>query len=301
MTDRILDFSESPASLSIRNSLLVVTQDGQEVCTVPCEEIAMVIVANRQVIYTQAVAASLAEAGATMVCCNQKHQPVAMMMPLVGHHLQAERFVRQAAMASPKAKRLWQHIVREKIGAQARLLTELHSVDFGLNAISRRVSSGDSGNLESFAARKYWTVLFGPKKFLRGDETDPRNHLLDYGYAVLRAATSRAITAAGLHPSFGLHHQNRLNAFALADDLMEPFRPCVDRVVVQIATETEAAVVLNTEVKRRLIGATASRYETGGEERSLFDILTRLSQSLAAIVMGEDRQLSSMDWRPLIP
>jgi CRISPR-associated protein Cas1 len=134
-------------------------------------------------------------------------------------------------MTLPTRKRLWQQIVRAKIKAQGELLREIHGNDHGLIAMAARVRTGDQGNLEAQAARKYWGLVFGDSKFRRGSDKPDQNRHLDYGYTVLRAAVARALCAAGLHPSIGLRHKNRYDAFCLAADVMEPFRPLVDRRV----------------------------------------------------------------------
>ena len=171
------------------------------------------------------------------------------------------------------------------------MLEECLGSDSGLQSLAGRVRSGDPDNVEARAARRYWSVLFGEDPFTRSDAVDARNHWLNYGYAVLRAATARAICGSGLHPTFGLAHRNKANAFALADDLMEPFRPAVDRTVVGAQVG-----MLDGDAKRMLIGAVTSRYVVEGESRTLFDILTRVAQSLVRVVMGESLELWLPEW-----
>jgi CRISPR-associated protein Cas1 len=215
-----------------------------------------------------------------------------MLLPLEGHHVQARRFTLQAGISRPRRKRLWQEVARSKIGAQARVLLERTGNDGGLPALVARVRSGDPDNVEARAARRYWSVLFGSERFLRSDEENARNHWLNYGYAVLRAAAARAICGSGLHPTFGLQHRNQANAFALADDLMEPFRPVIDRIVA-----ASPARPLDQEGKRELIAAVTGRYEVEGEARTLFDILTRLAQSLVRALEGNG-SLWLPEWLP---
>ena len=148
-----------------------------------------------------------------------------MLLPLVGHHLQARRFVAQAAASVPTKKRLWRQIVRAKIELQAHTLETLHGDSAGVRPLMRLVRSGDPENVEARAARAYWPLLFADDDFRRDHERGDQNRLLNYGYTVLRAIVARAICAAGLHPALGLHHHNQYSAFCLADDLMEPFRP----------------------------------------------------------------------------
>jgi CRISPR-associated protein Cas1 len=289
MIDRVLDISEEPAQLSIRNGLLIVRSAGTERAAIPCGELAAVVIGHREVTMTQSVLSELAKAGALVVTCDEKFSPTAMMLSLDAHHAQAERFRRQAAMPGPQRKRLWQSIVQAKIRAQASVLEQAAGSDEGLRALVPRVRSGDPDNVEARAARRYWSKLFPGGRFRRRDGEDVRNVRLNYGYAVLRSVTARSVSGAGLHPSFGLYHSNAYNPFALADDLMEPFRPLVD-LVAHAEQETE----LSRETKRKLIGVMVSRYSAGGEERTLTDILSRVAQSLARIVMGGREAL----WMP---
>jgi CRISPR-associated protein Cas1 len=293
MTDRVLDISEEPARLSIRNGLLVVESGGVEKTAIPCEELAAVVIGHRQVTLTQCVLSELAKAGALLVTCDEKYSPAAMVLPLEPHHAQAERFRRQAAMPVPRKKRLWQSVVRAKICAQASVLERTTGSDGGLRVLATHVRSGDSGNVEARAARHYWPILFPDGEFRRRDEEDNRNHLLDYGYGVLRSLAARSICGAGLHPSFSLFHCNVHNNFGLADDLMEPFRPIVD-----LAVHGMGDVQLTPETKRRLIAALLDRFAADGEERTLPDILSRVAWSLARAVMDGRGTLWLPELRP---
>jgi len=212
-----------------------------------------------------------------------------MLLPVQSHFIQTERFAKQMEMTLPTRKRLWQQIVRAKIKAQGELLKELHGNDHGLIAMAARVRTGDQGNLEAQAARKYWGLVFGDSQFRRGSDKADQNRHLDYGYTVLRAAVARALCAAGLHPSIGLQHKNRYDAFCLAADVMEPFRPLVDRRVSQWIAKEDAEGPFDSKTKSWMIGATTSRYLLDREERSLFDIILRTANSLAKCIAGETR------------
>lgn len=290
MTDRILDLSQEPVALSVHNDLLMLRREGQEVVTVPLCDLAAVVVSNPQVTYTQAVLARLAQHGAAFVVCDDKHLPTAMVLPLSGHHLQAERFDRQAHATQPTRKRLWQQIVRAKITAQAHLLERLGKGDAGLLDLVPRVRSGDPQNVEAQAARKYWPALFGPD-FRRDFEAENQNRHLNYGYAILRGTVTRALCASGLHPSLGLHHHNRYDAFCLASDLAEPFRPLVDEAVFRWVGQHGPHGPLDPLAKRALLSITESRYNVAGQSRSLFDTLAHVAASLAAVFDGRQREL----------
>ncbi len=287
MTDRILEMSEQPAWLNRRGELMVIALEGQDEVTLPFADIAVVVLAHPQITITQAALSGLAKAGASVVVCDEKFMPSALLLPLEAHFVQGERFERQAGAALPLRKRVWQTIVMAKIEAQAGLLFRLHGDDAGLSAMARRVRSGDPENLEAQAARAYWLALFQDAAFRRDRQREDQNRLLNYGYTVLRAATARAVCAAGLHPSLGVHHHNRYDAFRLADDLMEPFRPIVDEAVYRLVEETGVATPLSRDTKKALIEAVLGRVEVDGESRTIFDALTRAASSLSDIFAGE--------------
>ena len=290
MTDRILDFSDGPAKLSVRLEQLVIERPEQETVTVPLRDIAVVCAAHPHLRYSQAVLAGLAEAGAAFVVCDRRQMPTAMLLPLDGHFVQAERFRRQAEMSLPTRKRLWRQLVQAKIRAQGRTLHALHGEDFGLGPMAERVKPGDPENLEAQASQRYWPRLFNDSGFRRRRAAEDQNRRLNYGYAALRGMTARSIAAAGLHPTFGLHHSNRYNAFALADDLMEPYRPLVDHAVAASILEW-GSKELDRAGKADVLDGLLGRFRFQGEERTLFDWLSRLSSSLAAVCMGERREL----------
>jgi CRISPR-associated protein Cas1 len=213
--------------------------------------------------------------------------PIGMLLPLQTHFVQAERFAKQAQASLPTRKQLWKQLVQAKLKAQGRLLKELRGEDQGITALAQRVRSGDPDNLEAQASRRYWPALFNDPNFHRHRTADDQNRFLNYGYAVLRAIVARAICAAGLHPSLGLHHHNRYDAFCLADDLMEPLRTIVDRAVVQWTDIHGPQAPLDRDAKTAVLQALTGRFTVEGESRTLFDIVARTAQSLAAIFASE--------------
>ena len=297
MIDRIVEIA-TPARLSVRDAQLVIERPQAEQLTIPfttpVNEIAVLLLAHPQISLSQAVLSRIAEAGGSIVTIDSNFLPASMVLPIQNHFVQTERFAKQIELSLPTRKRLWKHVVRAKIKAQGELLRELHGSDHGLIAMSARVRSGDAGNLEAQAARKYWGLVFGDATFRRGSGNSDQNRHLDYGYTVLRAAVARALCAAGLHPSIGLQHKNRYDAFCLAADVMEPFRPLVDRRVCEWISREDAAGPFDSKTKSWMIGATTSRYILDREERSLFDILLRTANSLAKCIAGDSRD-------PLIP
>ena len=185
MTDRIVDISEQAARLSVRNSLLLIEREGEEV-TIPLSDMGVLVVAHPQVSFTHAVLTGLAQNGASLVVCDSRHMPAAMLLPLEAHFVQGERFQQQAGAPLPVRKRLWQQLVRAKIRAQARCLEESRGSDDGLADLARRVRSGDPSNCEAQASRRYWPALFGDPQFRRDPAAEDQNRFLNYGYAVLR-------------------------------------------------------------------------------------------------------------------
>ncbi len=291
MTDRILDVSQKPAKLSVRGGLLVLHQDGQDAARLPVGEVGVLVVSHPQVTYTQSVLAALVEAGGAFVICDRRHLPVGMLLPLDANYVQTERFALQARASRPTHKRLWQQIVRAKVAAQASLLKALYDDDRGIAALAARVRSGDPANVEAQASRRYWPALFEDPDFRRDPDRPDQNRLLNYGYAVLRAVVARAACAAGLHPSLGIHHHNRYNSFCLADDLMEPLRPVVDRVVVQRVRDAGPKAPLDPDAKRALIEPLLGSVVIEGRERSLFDTAARVAASLVAVLHGNRKTL----------
>lgn len=290
MTDRVLDFSEEPARLSVRVENLVIEREGQPERMIPMAEIGVLVVSHPRVSYAHSVLALLAQKGGAFVTCDERRLPVAMLLPLQSNVIQTERMAAQANVADPVRKRLWKRIVRAKLKAQARMLDACRLDGQAVRALLPDVKSGDPKNVEAQAARRYWGALSGthfPADFHRDADGDWPNGLLNYGYAVLRAIVARAICAAGLHPSLGLHHHNRYNPFCLADDMMEPLRPLVDRAAITFLTANPTATDVTKEARAQIIAKLMEPYISGKESRTLFDLASRTASNLAAVFMGE--------------
>ncbi|MBI1320454.1 MAG: type II CRISPR-associated endonuclease Cas1 [Candidatus Hydrogenedens sp.] len=290
MNNRVLDFSAEGVFLSIKHGQLVVKRESVEPVTVPMEDVAVVVVSHPGITYTQAVLSELAAQGGIFVVCDGRRLPSAMLLPLEGHHLQRERLELQVNAGLPEKKRAWQQVVQAKIRAQAAALRVVHGSDAGLDALAAQVKSGDGDNLEGAAARRYWQALFPGGAFRRDRDAGGANELLNYGYAVIRAITARAIAGAGLHASLGIHHHNRYDAFCLADDLMEPFRPLIDIAVARLEADVIEAG-LTPATKRLLLEAAGGRVLLEEERRSVFDAAALLAASLAAYYAGKRKKL----------
>lgn len=239
--DQIIDIATDGRHLSRERGFLKVSEDGREIGRTPLDQIAGVIVHAHGTTWSTSLLTELADRGAPVVLCGSNHAPRSVLMPLEGHHAQGGRLRAQWRAKTPLMKQAWKQIVAAKIAMQAAALEAAGQPPAPLRMMIRKITSGDGTNVEAQAARHYWPRMMGDG-FRRDTGAPGVNALLNYGYTVLRAATARAVVAAGLHPSIGLHHSNRGNAFALADDLMEPFRPLVDCAARRLAAENGAEV-----------------------------------------------------------
>ena len=291
MIERILVLSESRTFLQVHHECLQVRVNGTVQASIPLSEVTVIVADGPETTFTQPALAGLAAHGGTCVLCDEKHHPVGMILPLQAHHLQVERFARQARVTHPTRKRLWQTIVKAKILSQDRSLVRLDRADALLPTLANKVRSGDPTNIEAQAARRYWPLVFDNPQFRRDRKAGNQNRFLNYGYAVLRAMTARAICAAGLHPGLGLHHHNRYSTFPLADDLMEPFRSLVDVGIAKQLQTLDPDSPLDATAKRAIIQPLLGRYDNGTETRSLWDWLARPASSLEKVFSKEARNL----------
>jgi CRISPR-associated protein Cas1 len=287
--NRIVDISTDGQHLRADRGHLIVVASGTEVGRVPLDDIAAVIVHAHGTTYSNNLLVALADRGALLVICAANHSPVAVMSPIAGHHAQTATMISQADAAKPLKKRLWQQIVVQKIRMQAAVLDAFGASVEGFQILTRQVRSGDPDNIEAQAARRYWPRLLGDE-FRRDRDAPGENALLNYGYAVMRAVCARAIVASGLHPSLGIHHHNRQNAFALADDLIEPFRPIVDACVVVMMRD--GIVEVDREAKRRLTDLVIFDLPGPRGASPVHVCVGRLAQSLARSFSGDSSQLA---------
>lgn len=278
MIGRVVEIAEDGRHLSVHRGFMVVEGTGERAARVPLDDIAVVLANAHGITYTNNLLVTLAGRGAGMVVCGANHQPVAWLWPAAGHHAQTARMAAQLAATRPLGKRLWQSLVRAKVAQQAAVLELAGQPGGGVANLARRVRSGDPDNVEAQAARRYWPLLMGPD-FRRDRRRAGVNAFLNYGYTVLRAAVVRAVMAAGLHPSLGLHHRTRNDPMCLASDLMEPFRPLVDLAASRLAAAGEETVT--PDVKRALAALLSADMETERGVTPLATCLERLAASLA--------------------
>lgn len=232
MLKKLLSFS-NPLHLSTKlEQLVIYNKETEQTITRPVEDLGCVVFDHPQLSFTQSVFQLLAAQNVGVVICDGRHHPASMLLHLDIHYIEAERFRAQIAATEPLRKQLWQQTVKAKIRNQARVLALAGLPTQALDNLANKVASGDPANIEGQAARLYFKQLFGPD-FIRDREGMPPNPSLNYGYTIVRAAVARALTGSGLLPTLGIHHHNRYNSFPLADDIMEPYRPFVDWLVVQ--------------------------------------------------------------------
>lgn len=266
---------ESPAQLSLRDEQLVIRTDREH--TVPMEDISALLLENRRSTITTAALARLGQCGCAVFLCDEKHIPCAVLTPFQQHSRALTVLRSQMEATEPLKKRLWQSVVKAKISNQALCLrlAGKESEAQALFSLADRVRSGDSENAEATAAQLYFPVLFG-EGFTRGEENG-YNAALNYGYAILRGCTARTLAVYGFLPSLGIHHRSALNAFNLADDLMEPFRPLVDLLVHSFTDQEEE---LTPERKRALFNCLNLEMLSGGQRHSVSYAIDREIQSL---------------------
>lgn len=291
MVGRIVEIADDRRHLFVHRGFLVVRDtegERKELGQIPLDDIAAVIANAHGLTYTNNLLVALAERGAPFVLCGANHNVVGMLLPMDGHHVQARRIEAQLAASLPTVKRLWATVVKAKLEQQAAALEAAGAATAPLLALVGKVRSGDPENIEGQGARRYWSLLFGAG-FRRDQDGDGLNALLNYGYTVLRSATARAVVAAGLHPSIGLHHSNDANPMRLVDDLMEPFRPVVDLKAWQLLRAGEAHVT--PEAKRGLVRVLYDDMQTPQGVTPVMVCMQRLATSLAQVYLGERARL----------
>ena len=294
----------TPIYLSLRNAQLVLRkpdadkleesfkQDTER--TIPIEDIGVVVLDNRRITITTGAMEALLANNCAIITCDSTDLPVGLMLPLCGNTTQSERFRTQIDASLPLKKQLWQQTVRQKILNQATVLSKnTGAIVKNMKVWANEVRSGDPDNFEARAAAYYWRNLFPTlPNFVRGREGDPPNNLLNYGYAILRACVARGLVGSGLLPTLGIHHHNRYNAYCLADDIMEPYRPYVDDLVVQIMQEYPDYSELNRSIKAALLTIPALDVVLDGKRSPLMIAVGQTTASLAKCFNGELRKIA---------
>ena len=283
-------FFTTPVCLSLKNRQLVVSwKDRNDQLTRPIEDLGCVVLECHMISVTLPLLCELVKNNVAVILCDNKGMPTAMLQPLEANTTQAESLKEQLAVSEPMKKQAWKQIIEAKIRNQAGVLKRVGKNGNALKPLYDNVRSGDTDNREGQAARLYWMLLLG-RNFKRERDGEPPNALLNYGYAILRAATARALLGSGLLPNIGVFHKNRYNAFPLADDVMEPFRPYVDEIVLKL--HEQGAVELTKEIKAELMHLLTTDVNMGKVTRPLQVALSFTTASLVKYYAGEIKKLS---------
>ena len=294
MIKRTLVFS-NPTYLSLRNSQLVITFSDKDKGerTVPIEDIGVLLLEHQQITISHGCIAAMLQNNVAIISCDASHMPIGLLLPLDGGSTQTERFRYQIEASVPLKKQLWQQTIQQKIYNQACLLESVDHDSQNMFRWSRAVRSGDPDNLEGRAAAYYWQTLFSNHfDFNRSRGGEPPNNLLNYGYAILRAVVARALVSSGLLPTLGIFHRNKYNAYCLADDIMEPYRPYVDRIVYQLVEEGINYEELTTQLKLRLLELPQVDVQFDDATSPLLVGVSRTTASLARCFEGIARKIN---------
>jgi CRISPR-associated protein Cas1 len=305
MIKKTLYFGNS-AYLSMKNKQLVIKLPEVEkddtlsesvkersTATISIEDIGVIVLDNKQITITHGLMEELLANDCALITCDGNRMPVGLFLPLAGNTVQSERFTAQIEASLPLKKQLWQQTIQAKIENQAAVLKQCRGAEVrNMLAWVGQVKSGDSENLEARAAVYYWNNLFpGIKNFTRGQDGEPPNNLLNYGYAILRAVIARSLVASGLLPTLGIHHHNRYNAYCLADDIMEPYRPFVDKLVISIMNSGKDINELNKEMKIELLSIPVLDVVINEQRSPLMVAAGQTTASLAKCYLGEARKI----------
>jgi CRISPR-associated protein Cas1 len=286
----------NPAYLSRTKDQLVVNYPDNDLeKTMPIEDIGVVVLDHYQLTISQPLISSLLSNNVALITCNERHLPQGLMLNLDGHHTQQAHFTAQIEATSALKDRLWKQVVRQKILNQGALLQEKGEEVKNMKYWAGQVKNGDPQNMEGRAAANYWKKLFDTA-FIRGRYEGGPNALLNYGYAILRAVVARSLVGSGLHPSLGIHHHNKYNAYCLADDMMEAYRPFVDRLVLEIMETEEEWEELSWDVKSILLTLPTLDVLMKGKFRPLMVAMQQTTASLAACYLKEKKKLKLPEW-----
>jgi CRISPR-associated protein Cas1 len=297
MIGGVLEIAQNDRHLSLYRGFVCIKDHQDEIGRVALDDLTVVMLTADQISFSKAVVTALMERGIPLVSCGRNYHPDGVMLPYGTHYQQAGVLAQQIALSEPRRKRLWQQVVQAKITQQRQVLLWYPANDKagGADALQQlvsRVKSGDPENTEAQAARLYWPALFGAD-FRRDHTASGRNSFLNYGYAVVRAATARALVGAGLTPALGLHHHQAGNAFALADDLMEPFRPMVDALVKEIECDYPGSFpeILSVADKRRIVAVLQWDCDTLAGRSPLINVLHSMAHTLVLCLHDHDAAL----------
>ncbi len=292
MIKRTLYFG-NPAYLKIsKEQLIIELPETGEIKQAPIEDIGLLILDHQQITITQSLLGKLLANNTAVISCDDTHHPTGLFLNLDGHSLQSQKHQAQLEASIPLKKQLWQQTVTAKINNQAALLVQEREEAKYLYKLATEVKSGDTDNHEAQAAAYYWKRVFPSfLEFKRERYGPPPNHLLNYGYSILRALVARSLVASGLLPTFGIHHRNQYNSYCLADDMMEPYRPYVDKIVCDIVRMNGKFLEMTPKMKQALLALPAMDVQMGGQKSPLMNAVQRTTASLAKCFEGHTRKL----------
>ncbi len=298
MIKRTLYFG-NPAYLRTANEQLVITlpelksglKEEDRSTTIPIEDIGVMLLDHQQITISQALISKLMYHNVALITCDNTHHPTGMLLNLDGNTLQSERFASQIEASVPLKKQLWAQTVEQKVLNQAAVLKQQASGDYQyLMKITKNIRSGDPDNIEGRAAAYYWKNIF-KFSFVRDREGESPNHLLNYGYALVRAGIARALVGSGLLPTLGIHHRNKYNSYCLADDIMEPYRPIVDLLICEMMKQGKVNETIDKEQKQTLLQIFTQDVVLDGEKSPLLIAMQRTSASLVKCYEGTQRKI----------
>jgi CRISP-associated protein Cas1 len=291
MIKRTLYFG-NPGYLSTKLEQLVLDREEEDKVSMPIEDLGFVMLDHPRITITQQLLAKLMHNNTAVIVCDETHHPAGLFLPLEGHSLQQLRYECQVNASQPLKKQLWQQTIAAKIANQAAVLKRQREDPGPLKRWANSVKSGDPDNLEARAAVYYWKNVFPPFfEFSRQREGPPPNNLLNYGYAILRAVVARSLVSSGLLPTLGIFHKNQYNAYCLADDIMEPYRPYVDATVCDIIRMNGKFLDLGPPIKKTLLEIPVKDVMINGEKSPLLNAVAKTTASLAKCFEGSQRKI----------
>jgi CRISPR-associated protein Cas1 len=292
MIKRTLYFG-NPSYLSTKLEQIVIKMpEIDEVKTIPIEDAGIVILDHQQITISQALIGKLLENNVALITCDNTHHPTGLLLNLDGNTLQSQKFQAQVVASKPLLKQLWQQTVMAKIENQAALLQTQKIETGNMKRWTQDVKSGDTTNREARAAVYYWSKIFYQfPDFTRDRYGEAPNNLLNYGYAILRAIVARSLVGSGLLPTLGIHHKNQYNAYCLADDIMEPYRPFVDKLILKIIDDNGRFLELGTSIKKELLQIPTLDVTIDGQKSPLLIAVQRTTASLSKCYEGEARKI----------
>jgi CRISP-associated protein Cas1 len=292
MIKRTLYFGNPAYLKTSKEQLIIELPETGETKQAPIEDIGLLILDHQQITITQSLLAKLLANNTAVISCDDTHHPTGLFLTLDGHSLQSRKNQAQLEASVPLKKQLWQQTVIAKINNQASLLVQEREDAKYLYKLADEVKSGDADNCEAQAAAYYWKRLFPSfLEFRRERHGPPPNQLLNYGYSILRAMVARSLVASGLLPTFGIHHRNQYNSYCLADDIMEPYRPFVDKIVCDIVRMNGKFLEMTPKMKQALLTLPTVDVQMGGQKSPLMNAVQRSTASLAKCFEGHTRKL----------